>query len=133
MLHESADQVIRDVQPEIKTGRKWSARAAVDEAEANLRTKEIVGATQHDRAGLGARPQQWFSQQNERGRREMILKEMHQMKEEEKFARAAWTRWELAEQRKISWQDLAKMEPLRISFLLRSTYDLLLTPANLQE
>ena len=83
MLHESADQVIRDAQPEIKTGRKWSARAAVDEAESNLRTKEIVGATQHDRAGLGSRPQQWFSRQDERGRREMILGEMHQMKDKD--------------------------------------------------
>ena len=140
MLHESADPVIRDIQPEIRTGKKWSARAAVDEAEANLRTKEIVGATQHDRAGLGSRPQQWFSQQSQKGRREMILKEMHQMKEEERFAVAAgmakqgaWTRWEQAEQRKISWQDLARMEPLRISFLLRATYDLLPTPANLKQ
>ena len=87
MLHESADPVIRDTQPEIKTGKKWSARTAVDEAEANLRTKEIVGATQHDRAGLGSRPQQWFSQQSGRGRREMILYEMHQLKEEEIFIR----------------------------------------------
>ena len=70
----------------------------------------------------------------------MILKEMHQMKEEERLARAAgmakqgaWTRWEQAEQRKISLQDLAKMEPLRISFLLRATYDLLPTPANLKQ
>ena len=44
-----------------------------------------------------------------------------------------WTQWENAEQRKLTWSSLQKMEPLRISFLLRSTYDLLPTPTNLKQ
>ena len=43
MLRDSPDQVIREVQPEVKSSRKWTAERAVDEAEASLRTKDIVG------------------------------------------------------------------------------------------
>ena len=43
----------------------------------------------------------------------------------------AWTRWESVEQRCMTWNVLWQMEPLRISFPYRSTYDLSPTPANL--
>ena len=43
----------------------------------------------------------------------------------------AWTRWELMQERKISWGDLWRAELMRISFMLKSVYDLLPTPANL--
>jgi len=36
-----------------------------------------------------------------------------------------WIRWESVEQRKMGWQDLWSMEECRISFLIRSTYDVL--------
>ena len=35
------------------------------------------------------------------------------------------------QERRISWGDLWRAEPMRISFMLRSVYDLLPTPANL--
>ena len=35
------------------------------------------------------------------------------------------------QERRISWGDLWRAEPTRISFMLRSVYDLLPTPANL--
>ena len=38
--------------------------------------------------------------------------------------------WEEAEARKLSWSSLMNMEPLALSFLLHSTYNLLPTPAN---
>ncbi|MGH0168399.1 UNVERIFIED_CONTAM: hypothetical protein FKN15_054900 [Acipenser sinensis] len=38
-----------------------------------------------------------------------------------------WMRWESVEQRKIGWT----MEQSRISFLIRSTYDVLPSPQNL--
>ena len=60
------------------------------------------------------------------------------MEDEERNARAvsmrtqgAWTKWESAIRKSVSWNELWKMEPLRIKFLLRSTYDLLPTPTNL--
>lgn len=140
MLRDSPHQVIREVQPEVKSGWKWTAEKAVTEAEASLRTKEIVGALQGRRAGLGNNLHRWFSAQGPKGRREMIIEEVRAIDEETRSTTAAgfakqcaWSCWEEAEQRKLSWPTLAQMEPLRISFLLRSTYDLLPTPTNLKQ
>jgi len=68
MLRDSPDQVIREVQPVVKSGRKWTAVQAVTEAEASLRTKDIVGAVQDSRAGLGNNVHRWFSTQGPKGR-----------------------------------------------------------------
>ena len=37
MLRDSRDHLIREVQPEVKSDRKWTAERAVDETEASLR------------------------------------------------------------------------------------------------
>ena len=103
--------MIREVQPEVNSGRKWTAERAVDEAEASLRTKGIISAVQSSRAGLGNR---WFSAQEAKGRREMVIEEVHAIDEERKADLAAgfakqctWTSWEEAEQRKLSWPTLS--------------------------
>ena len=51
-LRDSKDTVIKNTQPDVKTGRKWSADEAVEEAESRLKLKEMVGATQLGRQGL---------------------------------------------------------------------------------
>ena len=70
----------------------------------------------------------------------VIIEEVSAIDEETRSTTAAgsakqcaWSCWKEAEQRKLSWHTLAQMEPLRISFLLRSTYDLLPTPTNLKQ
>ena len=137
MLRDSPDEVIRQVQPEIRTGTKWVASAAVQEAESSLQIKDIIGATQTGRAGLGMTPHQWFAREDTRGRRDMVVREIHMLEEERRMATAAgqakqcaWTTWEGAQARKLSWSSLMAMEPLALSFLLRGTYDLLPTPTN---
>ena len=42
----------------------------------------------------------------------------------------AWTTWDTIE-RKLTWEDISKYEPLRLSFLVRPVHDLLPSPANL--
>ncbi|GFN92211.1 reverse transcriptase [Plakobranchus ocellatus] len=42
-----------------------------------------------------------------------------------------WTNWDTAIQRSLTWNDIWHMAPLRISFLIRSVYDLLPSNANL--
>ena len=42
-----------------------------------------------------------------------------------------WTNWENTLQRSVTWNDMWHMAPLRISFLIRSVYDLLPSNANL--
>ena len=56
MLQVSPDDVIRQVQPEVRTGTKRSAAKAEQEAEASLQIKEVIGATRTGRAGLGSTP-----------------------------------------------------------------------------
>ena len=73
MLRDSPDDVICQVQPEVRTGTKWSAAKAVQEAEASLQIKEVNGVTQTGRAGLGSTPHRWFSREDSRGRRDMII------------------------------------------------------------
>ena len=46
-------------------------------------------------------------------------------------SQGVWMKWESAVPRKITWKTLWKMEPIRIQFTIRSTYDLLPTPTNL--
>ena len=65
-----------NVQPEVRTGTKWSAAKAVQEAEASLQIKEVIGATQTGRAGLGSTPHRWFSREDSKGRRDMVITEL---------------------------------------------------------
>ncbi|KAK0131293.1 hypothetical protein N1851_034009 [Merluccius polli] len=43
-----------------------------------------------------------------------------------------WMRWEGLERRKLTWTQLWEMEASNISFIIRATYDVLLSPKNLQ-
>ena len=56
MLRDSPDDVICQVQPEVRTRTKWSAAKAVQETKASLQIKEVIGATQTGRAGLRSTP-----------------------------------------------------------------------------
>jgi hypothetical protein len=67
----------------------------------------------------------------------MAQNEIRLSEEETRKARAielglkgTWTRWTTTE-RKVTWADFWQYEPLRLSFLLRSVYDLIASPANL--
>ena len=90
MLQDSADEMIREVQPEVKSGQKWTAEQAVTEAEASLRSKDIVGAVQgSSRAGQGNNTHRWFSARGPKGRREMVIEEVRTIDEERRSATAA--------------------------------------------
>ena len=137
-LRDSEDPVIKNTQPDVKTGRKWSADVAVEEAESRLKHKEMVGAAQLGRQGLGWTTHKWYSSSSDKERRKLVTQELREAEEEKRLAIAvgqakqgAWTRGENVEQRELSWNVMWQMEPLRISFLCRATYDLLPTPANL--
>ena len=77
MFRNSLDQVICEVQIEVKSRLKWTAEQAVDDAAASLRTKDIIRAVQSSRAGLGNNTHQWFFAQEPKGRREMVIEEVH--------------------------------------------------------
>ena len=56
MLRESRDESIRSNPPEVRTARKWDATRETDDILAELDHRDIVGAAQSDRAGLGVNP-----------------------------------------------------------------------------
>ena len=54
MMMDSSDEIIWKAYPEIKSGMKWLAVKASQEAECSLWNKDIIGITQTNRAGLGS-------------------------------------------------------------------------------
>ncbi|GFS06016.1 reverse transcriptase [Elysia marginata] len=138
MLEESDDPVVKTVQPSIKTGRKWKVAEAIDEAKKCLRLKEVIGQTQTDRKGLGSSSVKWWSKAEGKEKRDMVIDEVRQREDVRRIQKAVqqpqrgqWTNWDFAIQRSLTWKDIWQMAPLRISFLIRSVYDLLPSNANL--
>ena len=138
-MKDSADEIIRKAYPEIKSGTKWAAVNAAQVAECSLRTKDIIGVTQTNRAGLGSPSKKVFSKVGPKGKRDMESKEVRMFEEEQRTAttvtqdkHCAWTKWNDIEPIKLSWESLIAMEPLAISLLLHSTHDLLPNATNLK-
>ena len=68
----------------------------------------------------------------------MIINEVRKDEDNKRFQKAAqqsqqgeWTNWEDALQKSLSWNDIWQLAPLRLSFIIRSTYDLLPLKTNL--
>ena len=139
MLKYSNDPAVSSIEPKLKTGRKWKADKATADAEETVKMKEIIGATQTNRHGVGFGPQRkWWSKATNKERRELTVEAIKDQAEAERFQTAVqqsqqgqWTTWEDALQRSLSWNDIWHMAPLRLSFIIRSIYDQLPTANNL--
>ena len=136
---DSADEVIQKAYPEIKSCTKWWPVKVTQEAQCSLRIKDIIGITQTNRAGLGSMSNKVFSKVDPKGKRDMVSEEVWIFEEEQRTASAvtqakqwAWTKWNDIKPIELSWKSLIAMEPLAISFLLHSTYDLLPNASNLK-
>ena len=140
-LTESKDTVIRATAPTLATGRKWTVKNAVQQAKSALHHSDIVGQVQHGRGGLGlGEKRPCWGKAASRERRKMVVAEVRRQEEASRCAKAVsqvkqgqWMRWENVEKRNITWKDMWEMETSRISFLIRSTYDVLPTPKNLHQ
>uniref|UniRef100_A0A0L8HH18 Uncharacterized protein n=1 Tax=Octopus bimaculoides TaxID=37653 RepID=A0A0L8HH18_OCTBM len=101
--------MVRSVWPSLKTGRKWKVMDAIDDAEKNLKTKEMMGATQTRRQGLGTTNVQRWSKATGKVQRDLVI---HEVRSEEERNRnlshgtMCGTLW-------------------RLSFIIRATYNLL--------
>ncbi|XP_060072881.1 uncharacterized protein LOC132552703 [Ylistrum balloti] len=130
-LKDSKDIKVQKAGVVTRTGRKWSAGATVSKAENTLELQDIVGNICVGKRGLGVDHFQQWSKAEGKEKRDRIVSVVRSEEEQQRKSRAvelgqqgSWTRWNLPE-RKITWTDLWKMEPLRISFMLRSVYDTL--------
>jgi ribA/ribD-fused uncharacterized protein len=138
MLDESRDPCVSSANIQVDCGRKWIVSATVEEAKQRLMHKDVVGTVVHGREGLGCTPRQSWYGANTKQRRQLVEAEVKSMQEEKRVVRAAsmkkqgsWLNWESIQAKRTSWKDLMAMEPLQISFRLRSIYDLLPSPSNL--
>ncbi|GFN94353.1 reverse transcriptase [Plakobranchus ocellatus] len=138
MLEESDDPVVKTVQLSLKTGRKWKVTEAVDEGKECLKMKEVIGHTQTDRRGPESTTAKWWSKTEGKEKRDMIINEIRNKEDSARVLKAVqqpqqgqWTNWDSAIKRSLTWNDIWHMAPLRISFLIRSVYDLLPSNANL--
>ncbi|XP_028316518.1 uncharacterized protein LOC114471795 isoform X5 [Gouania willdenowi] len=78
------------------------------------------------------------SRARDKEKRQLVQDEIRAELEEERHSKmvsmskqGAWTRWEHAEARKLTWAELWRAEPLRTKFLIQSVYDVLPSLANL--
>ena len=125
----------------VRTGSQWSATQAVDQAESNIiRLRDIVGTANSWREGLRLRQQQRWGTADNRERCSMVQDEIRRGEEDVRPSWAVWLAqqgrwagWNLPD-RKLTLHEIWKYmyQPLKLSFLLRSVYDLLPTPANMQ-
>ena len=136
-LRESDDKKISEAGIQTRTGRKWSPANEVWKAEEWLKLKDIIGNMCEGRQGLGFSHFNQWKEARGKERRDLIQDEIRRTEENTRLARAVqmgqqgrWTRWTV-EQKKVSWAEIWRMEPVRISFMLRSVYDLLPSPTNL--
>ncbi|XP_050957201.1 uncharacterized protein LOC127158092 [Labeo rohita] len=138
MYRDSSDKKVASAGILVKTGRKWKAQEAVNRAEARLQHSVLVGNSAVGRAGLGSFPKPRYDKARGREKRQMVQDEVRAEVEEDRrikmvamYQQGAWTRWEHAEQRKVTWSELWRREPQHIKFLIQSVYDVLPSPTNL--
>ena len=139
MLRDSKDPEIRNNPPDVTTATKWKAEEETEKIIADLKHRDIVGAVQNDRKGLGSDPFKPFSAMNQRERRTAVsgkIKDLESERREVHLIQCSQqgqvVRWEEnVVERKLSWNEIWNWNTSRLSFLLRSTYDVLPSPANL--
>ena len=87
-MKDSVDEVIRKAYPEIKSGAKWTAVMAAQEAGCSLRIKHIISITQTNWAGLGRTSNKVFSKMGPKGKRDMVSEEVRMFEGEQRTASA---------------------------------------------
>ncbi len=122
----------------VRTGRKWKAAEAVQQAETRLKHKAILGTVAQGRAGLGSLRATRYDSASGKERQRLVQEEVWASVEEERTSRAvamwqqgALMKWEQAMERSVTWKDIWKWNPQRIKFLIQGVYDVLPSPSNL--
>ena len=104
-----------------------------------LRHKDIVGVVCKGRLGLGNYETVHWKTASPKEKRHLVVQQIRQTEEDKRLVKAvgmaqqgAWTRWESAMDRNLSWKDLWTQSEGSLRFLLRPVSDLLPTQTNLQ-
>ena len=81
MMRDSGNECTWRVHPEIKSGKKWSEAETTQEAKSSLRVKDMR-VVQNNWAGLSNMTCKFFSKENPKGKRCMVI-EVKMLEEEE--------------------------------------------------
>ena len=135
-LQGAEDNCVKGAGVCVDGGRKADTGAAIEEAESRLRTLEITGIPNKGREGLGLKPRKYFSKQDKKEKRRMVVNTVRAMEEEKRTVKmtglikqGAPMNLEVPE-RRVSSMDIISMQEGRLGFLVKSVYDLLPTPEN---
>ncbi|XP_015234767.1 PREDICTED: uncharacterized protein LOC107087608 [Cyprinodon variegatus] len=135
LYRDSTDGKVSSAGIEVRTGRKWLAKYAVERA---CVTAPMVGTVAKGRAGLGSNLKPCYSRVTGKDRRKLIQEEVQAEVEEACFSsvvgmskQEAWTKWEHVSSRKITWTDVWRAEPHHFRFLVQAVYDVFPNPSNL--
>ena len=135
-LEQSCDHNIRNAGVQFNTGRKWKVAEDVERAKSQLKLQEIAGIANIGREGVGLSKRIYYSKASKWEKRKLITQKVRENEEEQRrvkvvgmWKQGSWMKWPV-EVRKISSQDLWRMNEASIKFLVKSVYDLLPTPAN---
>ena len=88
MIKDSADEKVSKAGIEVKTGCKWSASKAVEEAESRLRHEDIVGTVTRGRLGVGCISRSSWKSASAVDRRRLVQEKVRQVVEEARQAKA---------------------------------------------
>ena len=139
MLRDSSNPKIRESLPDVITARKWKAEEETDRLLSTLKHRDIVGAIQTDRRGIGADPFKPFSTLTRKERRDAVSSELMVTEAERRELHLIQCAQqgqvvrmdEKVLERKLSWNEVWNWTTSRLSFLIRSTYNVLPSPTNL--
>ena len=136
IFEDSVDPCISNANITVDGGRKADTPAEVKQAKSRLQMQEIIGIPNKGREGLGMRGRQYYSKSTKKGKRDLVVQEIRNKEEEIRKAnmtsfskQGAQLRWEVP-QKYLKQNEIIKTSGARISFLIKSVYDLLPTPAN---
>ena len=138
-FRDSNDTNIRYSPPDVRTGRKWKAEEETEKIITALQHSDIIGHVQTSRSGLGNSGYSPFSEMNRKERRKAIVGRAKQDEENSRHTvlitqsqQGQLTSWEdEVEGREVKWSHLWKWRNYRISFLIKSTFDMMPSPTNL--
>ncbi|CAC5372773.1 mrp [Mytilus coruscus] len=132
MLKDSRDEKVRSAKVEIRTGRKWSTKKTIEDAESRLNHSKKVGRVAVGRQGLDVTLTAKWRTATVEEKRHLVQKEVSRMvKAVSMKKQGSWLNWEGTRQLKLGWNEIWKMEPHRLQFKLKSVYDVLPSPTNL--
>ncbi|KAJ8352978.1 hypothetical protein AAFF_G00124830, partial [Aldrovandia affinis] len=140
-LRDSSDRTVKEANARVATGRKWRAEEEVQKVMGRLQHQEVVGMVQTGRAGLGwSDPLVLWSKASRKERKDLVVSEVTRIEQEELRVKSVaqgqqgrWTTWEGVASRAINWADFWKLPQVRLSFLIKATYDTLPSPRNLHQ